>query len=235
MGPVLSLLAGIGSGDREGNTMRTVSPPHPRAGPFGNIRLIRGYSNMLLARPAVHWKPGGNLYLDLFWSVYGRQSEEDDIYVSPGSPLRSLDSTPGRYIGQQPRVRIGWTPSRYIRAEAEYIYFISGEVIRRSGPTPRWCATSAGARCRCRVPSPTTASSCAAASTIRWWTSQPATPCGPASGSDALVTSRSSIAARVTLASPGDVPRPTSTGSDLGRMGRRRSTRKAKKGLCADE
>jgi hypothetical protein len=133
--PRLGVRGGIASGDRDphDSTLGTYNGLFPRGAYFHESGLI-GPANIIAVDPSVMLQAATTVTVSFDCDFFWRQGEHDGLYGNSVNLARPALSTPGRYLGTQPSVRLEWRPTRHWLVAATAAHFYAGEVIRGSGP-----------------------------------------------------------------------------------------------------
>jgi hypothetical protein len=130
-------IASGGSHDRPGDAFDQLFPSaHDQ---FGIIDAI-GRQNVIDVHPGVTLnllenKPGAQrLTLLTQYRQFWRESDQDAVYTSSGTILRTSGGSDASSIGGEVDVQVNWQLNRYISAYAGYCHFFHGEFISETGP-----------------------------------------------------------------------------------------------------
>jgi hypothetical protein len=106
---------------------------------FGIIDAI-GRQNIIDVHPGVTWnllenKPGAQrLKLLTQYRQFWRESDQDAVYTSSGSILRTSGGSDASAVGGEVDVQLSWQLDRHIGAYMGYCHFFHGEFISETGP-----------------------------------------------------------------------------------------------------
>jgi len=134
--PRLGLKADITSGDRNPNNpdLQSFNPLFPKGAYFSEDALI-GPINHIDVNPSVTLHCTGSITLSVNWDFFWRESEQDGLYNSGLSLVRSGNNSNARYVGSQPQVQLEWDIDRHITFIAIYAHFIAGPFLQETGPS----------------------------------------------------------------------------------------------------
>jgi hypothetical protein len=130
-------IASGGSHNRLGNAFDQLFPSaHDQ---FGIIDAI-GRQNIIDVHPGVNLnllenKPGAQrLTLLTQYRQFWRESDQDAVYTSSGTVLRTSGGSDASAIGGEVDVQVNWQLNRYIGSYAGYCHFFHGDFISATGP-----------------------------------------------------------------------------------------------------
>ena len=139
--PRMFLGADIASGGRNNNPGDAFDQLFPSGhDQFGIIDAI-GRQNIIDVHPGftltlLENRPGAErLTLLTEYRQFWRESDQDAVYTSSGSILRSSGGSNARGIGGEIDLQVNWQIGRYISAYAGYSHFFSGPFINSTGPS----------------------------------------------------------------------------------------------------
>jgi hypothetical protein len=130
-------IASGGSGSNPGDTFDQLFPSgHDQ---FGTIDAI-GRQNIIDVHPGVTFnllenKPGAKqLTLLAQYRQFWRENDQDAVYTSSGTILRSGVGSNSSDVGGEVDLQVNWQLNRYISAYAGYAHFFHGAFISATGP-----------------------------------------------------------------------------------------------------
>ena len=130
-------IASGGSRNNPGDTFDQLFPSgHDQ---FGTIDAI-GRQNIIDVHPGVTFnllenKPGAKqLTLLAQYRQFWRESDQDAVYTSSGSILRTGGGSEASGVGGEMDLQVNWQLDRYISAYAGYAHFFHGAFISATGP-----------------------------------------------------------------------------------------------------
>lgn len=132
--PRLGFKANVTSGDNDPGqpALQTFNPLYPRANYFGEVALI-GPLNHVDVHPSIRVELTQQLSANADWDFFWRQETADGVYGASGVLRVSGAGSDARYVGNQPSLGLGWTPSRHVEVQAWYSHFFPGTFLKDTG------------------------------------------------------------------------------------------------------
>ena len=90
-------------------------------------------ANLFDLNPSLPLYPTKDITLSFLWDFLWRYDTNDAIYVPPGGPSITGDSSDDRFIGHSLSARVDWTPAPRLSLFAAYTYFDAGTAITNAG------------------------------------------------------------------------------------------------------
>jgi hypothetical protein len=148
--PWIGLWLDGASGGVSGNTISTFQPMRQNPFAISTISVSQALSNVIDISPRIAFTPDftiGRFHVDklgvsLWYSLYFRRDENDAVYggttfgnqtAASVNPYQATAVTRGRFIGQQPNLRLSWTFAPHLSYGLDIAYQFEGAALKAVG------------------------------------------------------------------------------------------------------
>lgn len=126
------ITAGSGNDSPHSDTLRNYGPLFPKIAYFNQSALI-GASNVIDLQPSLVFEPMQKVKLTIASDFIWRETTNDAVFTSLGTPIPGTAGQPGRHSGNEPWVDMTWQATRHLFIDGGFVHVDVAKVLSRAG------------------------------------------------------------------------------------------------------